>query len=699
MTISLDPHYAFDKTDVLSVNAIRACAADTVFKSNSGHPGAPMGMAPAAHVLFTAIMKANPKNSSWWNRDRFVLSNGHACALYYIMLHLMSYKVSLDDVKNFRQLESNTPGHPEVGITDGIEVTTGPLGQGFANGVGLAIAQTHLAATFNKPNYPLFDNYTFVFTGDGCLQEGVASEAASLAGHLRLGNLIVIWDDNKITIDGNTQNSFTEDIEMRFTAYGWEVLYIEDGNLDLDGIYFTIQRAKQNKDQPTLIAMSTIIGYGSSLQGQVVVHGAPLKAADIGGMKSRFGFDPSENFYIPEATRELYARATERGIAANEKWNQLWADYKAHHPIDSAELERRMEKRLPDGWESALPVYCPGDPAAQGRVYSQTALTKIAEILPEFVGGSADLTGANLSRWIDAVDYQAPETNLGQRTGRYIRYGVREHAMVAICNGLDAYGGIIPYNATFLNFVSYAAGAVRLSALSHHRVLNVATHDSIGLGEDGPTHQPVETAAWLRALPNMKLWRPADGNEVSAAYIESIKDTRHPSTLCLSRQDLVNLEGSTIERALRGGYTLQEADNADITFVSTGSEVQIVVAAARILADQGVTCRIASLPCWEVFERNDEEYKLSVLPSGAPIISVEAYSTFGWGVYSHEHIGLPGFGMSGPAAQVYEKFGLTPEAIALRASKILDIYKSDGEKVRSPLLSATRRILQKERFA
>ncbi|RSH81147.1 Transketolase [Apiotrichum porosum] len=657
-------------------------------QSNSGHPGAPMGMAPVAHVLWNKILNYNPKDSKWIARDRFVLSNGHACALQYILLHLAGFKLSLDDLKNFRQLDSITPGHPEVGVTDGIEVTTGPLGQGIANAVGLAIAEAHMAATFNKEGYTLFDNKTYVFLGDGCLQEGVASEAASLAGHLQLGNLVAIYDDNSITIDGDTAVSFTEDVEARFRSYGWEVLHVQGGDSDLDAIYGAIAEARDNNTKPTIINLKTTIGFGSLKQGGHDVHGAPLKADDIRQLKTKFGFNPDESFVIPADVDASYADKAAKGEKAQAEWNALFAKYQQAYPAEAAELTRRVEGRLPEGWEKHLPTFKPGEPAVASRKLSENILNAIAPHIPELVGGSADLTGSNLTRWKGAVDFQPPSTGLGDYSGRYFRFGVREHGMTAICNGIAAYGGLIPFGATFLNFVSYAAGAVRLSALSHFRVLNIATHDSIGLGEDGPTHQPVETAAWLRALPNLQFWRPADGNETSASYQVALSSLHTPSVFALSRQNLPQLEGSSIEKAAKGGYVLEEAEGADVTIASTGSEVSIVVESAKILREQGLKVRVVSLPCWEIFDAQPREYQLAVLPSGAPIVSVEAYGTLGWAKYAHEHIGLKAWGASAPYLQVYDKFGLTGPKIAANVEKVVAFYKKRGSPTFSPLDTA-----------
>ncbi|TBU32237.1 transketolase [Dichomitus squalens] len=680
--------FAPESSDAIAIGTIRALAADIVGKANSGHPGAPMGLAPAAHVLFTRFFTANPKNSKWFNRDRFVLSNGHSCALQYTLLHLLGYKLSLDDLKQFRQIDSLTPGHPEAGHTDGIELTTGPLGQGISNAVGLAIAQAHLGATYNKDGFDLINNYTYVFAGDGCLMEGVASEAASLAGHLQLGNLIVIYDDNHISIDGDTAVAFTENVELRFQAYGWHTLHVDNGDSDLAGIYNAIAEAQKVKDKPTLIRLRTTIGYGSKQQGTHGVHGSPLKADDIQQLKTKFGLPADQSFYVPQETYDAYHAVASKGAKAEAAWNALLASYGQKYPREHAELTRRIAGKLPDGWEKALPVYKPSDPAQASRKLSEIVLSAIVPVFPELVGGSADLTGSNLTRTKTMIDFQPESTGLGSYKGTYIRFGVREHGMGAIANGLHAYGGIIPFVATFLNFVSYAAGAVRLSALSGHQVIWVATHDSIGLGEDGPTHQPVETAAHFRALPNLDFWRPADGNETSAAYYSALTRKHTPSILSLSRQNLPNLEGSTLENALKGGYVVHEVQGEDLTIVSSGSEVSIALEAAVQLQSEGIKTRIVSLPCWSVFDQQPQEYRLSVLRSGAPILAVEALSTLGWAKYSHEQYGLTTFGASGPYKKVYEKFGLTGPNIAELGKKVVTFYKQKGGEVVSPLVKA-----------
>jgi len=683
----------YTDTDKLAINTIRLLAVDATFKANSGHPGAPMGMAPVAHVLFNKILNYNPKNAKWINRDRFVLSNGHGCMLQYALLHLCGYKLSMDDLKAFRSIDSITPGHPEAHDTEGVEVTTGPLGQGFSNAVGLAIAQHHASAEFNKPGFELINNYTYTFLGDGCMMEGVASEAASLAGHLQLGNLIAIYDDNHISIDGDTNCAFTEDVARRFESYGWHVEVLDDGDYDLEGMEAAIKKCQAVKDKPSMIKLRTTIGFGSLLQGTHGVHGNALKKDDIHQLKVAFGFDPEKTFVVPQEVYDLYEKRGYEGAAKEAEWEQLLEQYTISYPTEAADLKRRLAGVLPDGWEKHLPTYSPSDAAVASRKLSETVLTKIHQVIPELVGGSADLTGSNLTRWKDAVDFQPPSLGIGDWSGRYIRYGVREHAMGAIMNGLAAYGTTIPYGGTFLNFVSYAAGAVRLSALSQVRAIWVATHDSIGLGEDGPTHQPIETLAHFRALPNCMVWRPADGNETSAAYYVALTSKHTPSILALSRQNLPQLENSTIAHAIKGGYVVHEAEKADITLVSTGSEVGICVDAVKYLKEKhNLTARVVSLPCFEVFDAQPKEYRLGVLPDGIPSLSVEAMSTMGWERYTHEQFGLNRFGASGPYLDVYKKFEFTPEGISKRAVATVDFWKSIPN-IRSPLNRAFQQLI------
>ncbi|KAI9469837.1 MAG: transketolase [Benjaminiella poitrasii] len=664
--------------DQKAVDTIRVLAADIVRKSNSGHPGAPMGCAPIAHVLFTKYLNANPKNPYFKNRDRFVLSNGHACALQYILLHLLGYKVSMDDLKNFRQFGSKTPGHPERIDTEGIEVTTGPLGQGISNAVGLAAAEAQFAATYNRPGFELFNNYTYVILGDGCLQEGVSSEASSLAGHLKLGKLIAFYDDNHITIDGDTAVSFTEDVLKRYESYGWHVQTVGNGDSDYDSIAKAVEAAQKVTDKPSLIKIKTTIGYGSLLQGEEKVHGAPLAADDIKQLKQKFGFDPEQSFQVPNEIYDLYHKRAQQGAEVEDKWNQLFAQYKEKYPKEAAEIERRFSNTLPEGWEKALPRFTPADAPVATRKLSEGVLAAIEGQLPELIGGSADLTGSNLTRWKNAVDFQNPSTKLGDYSGRYFRYGVREHGMFAIMNGLSAYGGIVPYGGTFLNFLTYGWGAARLSALGHMRVIYVMTHDSIGLGEDGPTHQPIETLALTRATPNMLTFRPADGNETSGSYLAAISNLTRPSVIALSRQNLPQLDGSSPEIVLKGAYVLSADKNPQVVLIATGSEVAIAVDAAKALAHKNIAVQVVSMPCSELFDEQSDDYKLQVLPTGVPVVSVEALGTFGWERYSHAQVGMRTFGASGKAEDLYKHFKITPEDVAAKAESVIKHFAKLG---------------------
>ncbi|KAI9307929.1 putative transketolase [Cunninghamella echinulata] len=666
--------------DSLCINTIRTLAADVVRGANSGHPGAPMGLAPMAHVLFKHFIRCNPKNSHWANRDRFVLSNGHACALQYILLHFLGYNLSMEDLKQFRRVNSATPGHPERDHTDGIEVTTGPLGQGISNAVGLALAEQHMAATFNKPGFEIYNNYTYVVLGDGCLQEGVQSEACSLAGHLQLGKLIALYDDNKITIDGDTAVSFTEDVLKRFEAYGWHTQEVPNGDTDVQGIHAAIEKAKKVTDKPSLIKIRTTIGYGSQHEGEEKVHGSPLSEDDIVQLKKRFGFDPNQKYFVPQEVYDFYHEIASRGEKLNEEWNQLLEEYSAKFPDLGAEVKRRIKGELPNGWQSVLPKYTPSDEPQATRKLSEAVLNKLAEAIPELIGGSADLTGSNNTRWKTAVDFQNPSTKLGDYSGRYIRYGVREHAMAAIMNGIAAYQGLIPFGGTFLNFLTYAWGAARLSALSKSRVLYVMTHDSIGLGEDGPTHQPIETLALTRATPNMLTLRPADGNETSGAYLVALEKDNRPSVLSLTRQNLPHLEGSSIEAVRKGGYVLEPESDADpdVIIVGTGSEVALGLEGVQILRKKGIKARLVSMPCTELFDEQPLEYRRSVLLKGVPTVSIEALSTFGWQKYSHTQIGMTTFGTSGQYTEVYKFFNITGEHVAEVAEKAVDFFKQEG---------------------
>lgn len=599
------------------------------------------------------------------------------------MLHLTGYPLSMDDLKNFRQLDSKTPGHPES-ETPGIDVTTGPLGQGVSNAVGLAIAQANFAAKYNKPNYTISDNFTYTFFGDGCMMEGVASEACSLAGHLQLGNLIAFYDDNKISIDGSIDIAFTENVSKRLESYGWEIIDVPNADTDFNGLLKAIELAKQSKDKPTCIKMTTTIGFGSKNAGSSGVHGSPLKADDIAQLKEKFGFDPTKSFNVDEDVYAHYKSVAEAGEKANKEWDNLFDAYCQEYPEEGAEIARRLSGKLPDNWEKLLPVYKPEDSALASRKMSEIVLCKLEQDLPELMGGSADLTPSNLTRWPDAVDFQPPSTGLGDYSGRYVRYGVREHAMGAIMNGISAYGANYKaYGGTFLNFVSYAAGALRLSALSGHPVVWVATHDSIGLGEDGPTHQPIETLAHFRAIPNLMVWRPADGNEVSAAYKKSLESTSTPSVIALTRQGLPQLDNSSIEKASRGGYVAFDVEDARLILAATGSEVSLAIDSAKELIKNGVPTRVVSLPDFYTFDNQSHDYKKSILPDGMPVLSIEVMSSYGWGKYAHGHISLDHFGASAPANALFKKFGFTTDAVVEKAKK-MDAYFAD-KKVLSRL--------------
>eukprot|EP01087_Luapelamoeba_hula_P004736 TRINITY_DN1467_c0_g1_i1.p1 TRINITY_DN1467_c0_g1~~TRINITY_DN1467_c0_g1_i1.p1 ORF type:complete len:683 (+),score=99.75 TRINITY_DN1467_c0_g1_i1:131-2179(+) len=650
------------------INTIRCLSADQVQAANSGHPGAPMGMAPIAHILWSHFLRFNPANPKWLNRDRFVLSNGHACALLYSMLHLTGYDLSVEDLKSFRKVGSKTPGHPEANFhTPGVEVSTGPLGQGLTNAVGLAIAGAHLAAEYNTEEFTLFNNHTFVFCGDGCLQEGVTSEASSIAGHLGLGNLIVLYDDNNITIDGECGLSFTEDVMKRYESYGWHVQYVANGDSDYDGIIKAVEEAKKVTDRPSLIKIKTTIGFSAKKQGTEAVHGSPLGAEELASVKQKLGLDPSKHFYVPDAVAQFYSQFKKKGADAEAEWTQLFEKFRSAHPERAAELQRRVDAKLPENWEKDLPSWKPEDSAIATRQASGIVLNKLAERLPELFGGSADLNPSCLTYLKSSVDFQKNSFK-----GRNVRFGVREHAMAGICNGITAYGGLLPFCSTFLNFIGYAWGSVILSALTEYRVLYIMTHDSIGLGEDGPTHQPIEKYAMCRSLPNMLFLRPADGNETTGAYVAALHHPG-PTVIALSRQGLPHLEKSSVENTLKGGYVVNDTSHegaADLIFVSTGSEVSLCLEAAKQLAPLKI--RVVSLVSWELFEKNDIEYKTNVFAGGrVPVVSVEAGIKLGWDRYSHYHCGMDTFGHSGPAKDVYAKVGLTASVIAKTARAVL----------------------------
>ncbi|NJL88649.1 MAG: transketolase [Coleofasciculaceae cyanobacterium SM2_1_6] len=660
----------------LCINSIRFLAIDAVEKAKSGHPGLPMGAAPMAFVLWDQFMRFNPKNPAWCNRDRFVLSAGHGCMLQYALLHLTGYdSVTIDDIKQFRQWESKTPGHPENFMTSGVEVTTGPLGQGIANGVGLAMAEAHLAARFNQPDATIVDHYTYVILGDGCNMEGISGEACSLAGHLGLGKLIALYDDNHISIDGSTDVSFTEDVSKRFEAYGWHVLHVADGNTDLEGIARAIAEAKSVTDKPSMIKVTTTIGYGSPNKGNTAdVHGAALGASEVELTRKNLSWE-FPPFELPPDALAHFRKAVDRGASAEAEWNEVYATYKSKYPTEAAQFEAFLSGVLPEGWEKSLPTYTPADKGLATRKHSEITLNAIAGSVPQLLGGSADLTHSNYTQLKGTGDFQK-----GQYVNRNLKFGVREHGMGAICNGIALHGGLIPYCATFLVFADYMRGAIRLSALAEAGVIYVMTHDSIALGEDGPTHQPVETLASLRAIPDLLVFRPADGNETSGAYKVAIENTvaakKRPSLLAFSRQNLPNLEGTTIEKVATGGYILSDSEGTpEIILIGTGGELYLCAEAAKQLREAGKKVRVVSLPCWELFEEQDAAYKESVLPKAVTKrLVVEAASDFGWHRYigdGGDMIAIEGFGASAPGNVILEKYGYTVDNVVARAKALL----------------------------
>lgn len=663
-------------SDTLCANTIRCFSADMVQKANSGHPGAPMGMAAMAHTLWTKVMNYSPSNPEWINRDRFVLSNGHGCALLYTMLYLTGYEeFTLNDIKSFRQVGSKTAGHPENHYA-GIEVTTGPLGQGIANAVGLAAGQAHLASIYNRPGFDLFSNFTYVFCGDGCLMEGISAEAASLAGHLGLGQLIVLYDDNSISIDGSTDLAFTENVPERFKSYGWHTLIVENGDDDYEGIFSAIQKAQAETNRPSLISVKTTIGLGSIKQGTEKSHGSPLGVEDLANVKKKFGFNPDEHFHIPKDVENIYSSMKLVGNNKEQSWNKLFASYEKKYPEQASEITRRFSGKLPENWKDDLPVYKSSDDALATRKCSQHCLEKLIPKIPEMIGGSADLAPSNLTLCGEFTDFQK-----GQYHGRNFRFGVREHAMAAFVNGIYAYGAFLPYCATFMNFLSYLQGAITLSDLSNVKCIYIMTHDSIGLGEDGPTHQPIEKLATVRGMPNTLLFRPADGNETAGSYICALEQSSSPCVLALSRQGLPQLENSSREGVSKGAYIIHDSDSTpDIIFIATGSEVSLCISTAKEM-DKNV--RVVSIPCWKLFDKQSKEYALSVLPDGIPVLSVEASTTLGWSKYSHASIGMKTAGASGKGGDLYKHFGFTTSNIAEKANKLMEFYS--GNPPRSPI--------------
>ena len=654
--------------------AIRALAMDAVQQANSGHPGAPMGMAEIAEVLWRHHLKHNPANPRWADRDRFVLSNGHGSMLIYALLHLTGYDLPIEELKRFRQLHSKTPGHPEYGYAPGVETTTGPLGQGITNAVGMALAEKILAAEFNRPGHDIVNHNTYVFLGDGCLMEGISHEACSLAGTWGLGKLVAFYDDNNISIDGHVQGWFTDDTPKRFEAYGWQVIRDVQGH-DPVAIEAAIQQAKANTAQPTLICCKTIIGAGApNKQDSHDVHGAPLGAAEIEAARAHIGWNHPP-FHVPA---DIYAAwdARTKGASLEAQWNAAFAAYRAAHPELAAEFERRMAGNLPADWDAhvaaVLAKVTDKAETIATRKASQNAIEAYAPKLPELLGGSADLAGSNLTLWSGAK-------GVGKTSGgNYVYYGVREFGMAAIANGVALHGGLIPYTATFLMFSEYARNALRMAALMKVRQIFVFTHDSIGLGEDGPTHQPVEQTATLRLIPNMDVWRPCDTTESAGAWANAIERKDGPTSMCFSRQNLPFQARSAEQVAAirKGGYVLSEAASGkpQAVILATGSEVALAMAAQKTLADEGVAVRVVSMPSTNVFDRQDAAYKASVLPAGLPRVAVEAGTTDGWYKYvglEGRVIGIDRFGESAPAGELFKYFGITADAVVQAVKSVL----------------------------
>ena len=654
--------------------AIRALAMDAVQQANSGHPGAPMGMAEIAEVLWRRHLRHNPANPKWADRDRFVLSNGHGSMLIYALLHLTGYDLPIEELKRFRQLHSKTPGHPEYGYAPGIETTTGPLGQGITNAVGMALAEKILAAEFNRPGHDIVNHNTYVFLGDGCLMEGISHEACSLAGTWGLGKLVAFYDDNNISIDGHVDGWFTDDTPKRFEAYGWQVIRDVQGH-DPVAIEAAVQQAKANTTQPTLICCKTIIGAGApNKQDSHDVHGAPLGAAEIEATRAHIGWNHPP-FHIPA---DVYAAwdARTKGASLEAQWNATFAAYRAAHPELAAEFERRMAGELPADWDAhvaaVLAKVVDKAETIATRKASQNSIEAYAPKLPELLGGSADLAGSNLTLWSGAKGVSKTSG------GNYVYYGVREFGMAAIANGIALHGGLIPYTATFLMFSEYARNALRMAALMKIRQIFVFTHDSIGLGEDGPTHQPVEQTATLRLIPNMDVWRPCDTTESAVAWANAIERKDGPTSMCFSRQNLpFQARTSDQVAAIRkGGYVLSEADGGkpQAVILATGSEVALAMAAQKTLAEQGVAVRVVSMPSTNVFDRQDATYKASVLPAGLPRVAVEAGCTDGWYKYvglEGRVIGIDRFGESAPAGELFKYFGITADAVVQAVKAVL----------------------------
>ncbi len=654
--------------DQLSIDTLRLLAVDAVEKAKSGHPGAPLGCAPIAYLLFHKLMKHNPSHFKWADRDRFVLSNGHASALLYSTLHLAGYKVTLDDLKSFRQWHSKTPGHPESGETEGVEVTTGPLGQGFAMAVGMSMAEKHMAAVYNKPGFEIVNHHTYVLCGDGDLMEGISHEAASLAGTLKLGKLVVLYDDNLISLDGPTEWSYTEDVLKRFEAYHWHVQRVGDGN-DLNAIEAAIEAAKAETDKPSLIAVRTVIGFGSPKAGTNKVHGEALGAADTAATKKYFGFPEDQSFYVPEDALKNWRKAVDRGQALEAEWNKLFDAYAQQNPELAEQFNRAVANKRQPGWEKALPTF-PAGKAMATRNAGNAVMNAIADAVPELFGGAADLTASTKTIFKNSAHFAADPA------GRNVFFGVREFGMCAAVNGMAAHEGLVPYGSTFFTFSDYAKPAIRLAALSRAHSIFVFTHDSIGLGEDGPTHQPIEHLMMLRAVPDLTDYRPADANETAACWRLAL-ERNGACFFALSRQDLPVIDTGKKDvyaGVSKGAWILEDAENPQVILIGTGSEVWPCVDAKKLLEADGIRARVVSMPSWEIYDEQSNEYKQSVLPDGVPKLAVEAGSPLGWWKYvgkDGDVIGLDRYGASAPGNVVLEKLGFTGPNIAERARKLV----------------------------
>lgn len=660
----------------LGINTARLLSIDGVQKANSGHPGMPMGAAPMGHVLWTYAMKYNPKNPEWPNRDRFILSAGHGCMLQYSYLYLTGYDCTLDDLKNFRQLNSRTAGHPEFGLLPGIDVTTGPLGQGFANGVGFAIAQKHLAARFNKPGFELFDYSIYAICSDGDMNEGVSSEAASMAGHLKLGNIIYLYDDNHISIEGDTQIAFTEDVAKRFEAYDWHVQIVTDGN-DINAIAAAVANAKAETSRPSLIKVRTHLGFGSPNKVDTAgAHGSPLGAEEVKLVKKAFGFNPEESFAVPAEVLAFYRAAGDKGAVLENDWNALFAKYKTAYPDLAAEYELALNGKLPEGWLNTVPTFEPSEKKMATRQASGKVLNAIAASLPQLIGGSADLSPST-----DTTLYGYDSFQPGSYGGRNFHFGIREHAMGSALVGMALTKGVIPYGATFLIFSEYMRPPIRLAAIMKIRPIFVYTHDSIGLGEDGTTHQPVEQLISLRSIPNITVIRPADANETAQAWRVALEHTTGPVVLVFTRQGLTIIDQTKYGKATeleKGAYILSDSlIDPQIILIATGSEVELIMLAQAKLKEEGIESRVVSMPSWELFEKQDAAYKEKIFPADIrKRLSVEAGSPLGWHKYVTDEgaiIAMNGFGESAPAEELNKVFGFTVENVVAKAKELLEL--------------------------